>query len=127
MKPIFFFHILFLLLAAGLGVVAVRAEDLAAVKARMDRRIAAVDVLRDRQIAGENNRGYLEARGNVSGEDQKTISDENADRRAVYVALAAKTGADPETVGRQRAQKLAGTSKRGVWIQDPSGEWAQKH
>lgn len=126
MKSILLFRISFLLLAAGLGNVVARAEDLSAVKARMEQRVGAVDALRDRQVAGENNRGYLEVRGNASGGDQKVISDENADRRTVYALIAAQTKTDAETVGRQRALKLASASKQGVWVQDPSGAWRQK-
>lgn len=127
MKPSLWLRLLFLVALAGLGSAAVRAADLGAVKARMEQRQGAVDDLRDRQLAGENNRGYLEARGNASSADQKVISDENSDRREVYAALAAQTKTDPETVGRQRAQQLALRSKRGVWVQASNGEWSQKN
>lgn len=127
MKSALIFRIVFLLAAAGFGAAVVRAEDQEAVKARMAQRLGAVDALRDRQAAGENNRGYLEARGSVSAADQKIISDENSDRRQVYQALAARTNSDAETVGRQRAQQLAIRSKPGVWVQSASGEWSQKH
>lgn len=126
MKSVILFRLVFLLVAAGLGAAVVHAEDLNAVKARMERRQPAVDALRDRQLAGENNRGYLEARGPVSGSDQRVISEENADRRAVYQALAAQTKTDPESIGRQRAQQIALRSKRGVWVQNQRGEWVQK-
>lgn len=126
MKSVILFRMIFLLVAAGLGAAVVHAEDLNAVKARMERRQPAVDALRDRQLAGENNRGYLEARGSVSGTDQQTISEENADRRVVYQGLAAQTKTDAETIGRKRAQTIASLSKRGVWVQSPRGEWAQK-
>ncbi|MEY4939419.1 MAG: hypothetical protein RIQ93_1154 [Verrucomicrobiota bacterium] len=126
MKSALIFRIVFLLAAAGFGAAVVRAEDPQAVKSRMDQRLGAVDALRDRQAAGENNRGFLEARGSVSAADQKVISDENADRRQVYLALAASTKSDAETVGRQRAQQLAMRSKAGVWLQSASGEWSQK-
>lgn len=126
MKSVILFRLLFLVVAAGFGAVVVRAEDLNAVKARMAQRQSAVDALRDRQVAGENNRGYLEVRGSVAGSDQQTISAENADRRVVYQALAAQTKADADTVGRQRAQQIALRSKRGVWVQSSRGEWTQK-
>lgn len=127
MKSVILFRLVFLLVAAGLGAAVVRAEDLNAVKARMAQRQSAVDALRDRHVAGENNRGYLEGRGSVSGPDQQTISEENADRRVVYQALAAQTKTDAESVGRQRAQQIALRSKRGVWVQSSRGDWAQKN
>ena len=126
MKPSTIIRLVVLFFALGVGAVAARAADLGAVKARMEQRIPAIDALRDRGAAGENNRGYLEPRGSVGASEQQIISDENADRRTVYVALAQQTGSDPETVGRRRAHQIALQSKRGVWIQTPSGEWVQK-
>ena len=126
MKSIFLFRVLFLVMAAGIGAAVVRAEDLGAVKARMEQRISTIDGLKARGAVGESNRGYLEARGAVTADEQKMISDENADRRTVYIGLAQQTGSDPETVGRRRAHQIGLGSKRGVWVQDPSGEWKQK-
>ena len=126
MKSVLLFRVLFLLAAAAFGAAVVRAEDLNAVKARMEQRQGALDVLRDRQMVGENNRGYVEARTSINEAEQKVVSDENSDRRMVYTALAAQTKAGAETVGRQRAQQIAERSKRGVWVQEPSGEWKQK-
>jgi len=126
MKSVLLFRVLFLLTAAAFGAAVVRAEDLNAVKARMEQRQGALDVLRDRQMVGENNRGYVEARTSINEAEQKVVSDENSDRRMVYTALAAQTKASAETVGRQRAQQIAERSKRGVWVQEPSGEWKQK-
>lgn len=127
MKLFHFFRLSLGLALAGVGgAVALRAEDLGAVKSRMEQRVPTVDAIKDRGLAGENNRGYLEPRGAAGPEEQRIISDENADRRTVYVALAQQTGSDPETVGRRRAYQIAVASKRGVWIQSPSGEWSQK-
>jgi uncharacterized protein len=121
-----FFRI-FVLIAALVGGATLRgAEDLNAVKARMDARQGVVDGLKDKQLIGENNRGFLEARSNLAPGDQSVLSDENADRRTVYAALAAQTGTNADAVGKQRANQIAIRSKRGVWLQDPSGEWRQK-
>jgi uncharacterized protein YdbL (DUF1318 family) len=102
------------------------AENLNAVRARMEQRLGSLNELKDRGAAGENNRGYLEARGAAQPADQKVIADENADRRTVYTDIAARTGANADTVGRQRAQQLASLARRGHWIQDASGAWKQK-
>ena len=126
MKLSLFFRLLCVVAIASLSAVVVRAEDAGAVKSRMEQRLPAVDSLKDRGAVGENNRGFLEARGNVSGDEQRIISDENSDRRTVYAALARQTGSDAETVGRRRAHQIARGSKRGVWIQAPNGEWTQK-
>jgi uncharacterized protein YdbL (DUF1318 family) len=126
MKSFVVFRLLFVAAALAFGTVTVRAQDLNAVKARIEQRLGSVNALKDRGVAGENNRGFLEVRGNGSAEDQKVISEENADRRAVYNALAAQTGATSEAVGRQRAQQIASIARAGHWIQDAGGGWKQK-
>ncbi len=122
----FLFRICFLIAAAGFGAASVQAQDLGAVRARMEQRQGSIDALRDRHAVGENNRGFVDPRGPINPDEQRMISDENSDRRAVYVALAEQTRTDPDTVGRKRAQQIAERSKRGVWIQTPTGEWIQK-
>ncbi len=127
MKSLLVLRLLFVTAVLAFGTAAVRAQDLNAVKGRMEQRLGSVNALKDRGIAGENNRGFLEVRGAATGADQQVISDENADRRAVYAALAAQTGANADAVGRQRAQQIAATvAKRGHWIQESNGEWRQK-
>ena len=120
------FRILFLVVSLALGMAVVHAEDIGAVKARMSQRLGSVDSLKERKLVGENNRGYLEARGSLTPSEEQVVSSENADRREVYGAIAASTGASMEQVGRQRAQMIASSSKRGVWVQSPDGQWAQK-
>src|SRR4051812_2317788 len=124
MNSALIFRILFLLASAAFGASVVRAEDLNAVKARMEQRLDRVVALKDKGVAGETNRGYLEARGAASADDQRVIAEENADRRSVYEGIAAQTKADPEQVGRKRAQGMA--AKPGWWVQEQSGEWRQR-
>ena len=126
MKTVILFRLLFLLLASAIGTAVARAEDLGAVRARIEQRIGAIDALKGRKVVGENNRGYLEARGSVLPADERVISDENADRREVYKAIAAQEKVAIEQVGRLRAQKIALNSTRGVWLQGPDGVWYQK-
>ena len=102
------------------------AADLGAVKQRMAQRLPAVDALRDRGAAGENNRGFLEARGALSGAESQTVADENSDRGAVYAALAQQTGSTADQVGRARAKQIAQGSKPSVWLQNEKGEWYKK-
>jgi uncharacterized protein len=127
MKPVFMFRLLVLLAILGASAAAMGAEDLNAIRARMEQRVSAIDAMKDRHVVGESNRGFLEPRGNLSGGEQQTVSAENSDRRTVYAAIAAQTGADPDFVGRQRAQRIAAASKRGVWLQSPDGAWYQKN
>lgn len=120
------FRLLFVLAALLPAAGALRAQNLGSLKERIAARLDSVNGLKDRGGAGENNRGFLEARGNLSGPEQQIISDENADRRTVYAALAAKAGATADAVGRQRAQQIAALARRGHWIQEANGEWRQK-
>lgn len=119
----FVFSAVFFVLALGVCV-PVRSEDLGAVKARMEQRLAQVEALKLRGSVGETNRGYLEARG--SGADASLISAENTDRAAVYAALAKQTGSSPDQVGRARARQIAQRARAGEWIQDERGEWRKK-
>jgi uncharacterized protein YdbL (DUF1318 family) len=124
----FWIRSLFALAALLATVVAtnLRAADLGAVKQRMAQRLPTIDALRDRGAAGENNRGFLEARGTLSAAENKTVADENSDRSAVYTALAQQTGSTADLVGRARAKQIAQGSKGGVWLQRESGEWYKK-
>lgn len=126
MKSNTFLGIVLLLFAAGFTAQAVGAENLATVRQRMEQRLGAVDALKNKQAIGENNRGFLEVRGSAEGSAGQTVADENSDRRTVYAAIAAETGASPDAVGRKRAEQIASLAKRGHWVQDASGGWRQK-
>ena len=127
MKPIHVFRMLFLALSFVFGAAVVRAEDLGTIKARMEQRQGTVDALKGQGLVGENNQGLLEPRGSLAADQQKTVSDENADRQNVYAAIASQSGTSPDVVGRARAAKIAASSRPGVWIQAVDGAWSQKH
>lgn len=101
-------------------------SELEEVRARMTGRQYVIDALRMRQVVGENNRGFLEARAQLQSAEEKAVSEENSDRAKVYGALAAQTGSSVESVGRARATQIAARASRGVWIQDSAGGWRQK-
>lgn len=115
-----------LLVVSGLLLVAApftHAEDLGTVRDRMEQRVSRIDALKTQGVLGENNRGFLDVR---SGDDQGVAAAENADRASVYEALARKTGATPEAVGKARAKKIAASSAKGVWLQSEDGRWFKK-
>lgn len=118
-----FFRLVLVLSALVLAPVVSRAEDLGAVRARMEQRLPQIDSLKASGALGENNRGLLEAR---SGEGGSVAAAENRDREAVYAELAKRTGATADSVGRARAKQIAANSAAGVWLQRESGEWYQK-
>ena len=101
------------------------AEDLSAIKARMDQRLDRIDQLKAGGAIGENNRGFVEVRDG-GGDAASVVAAENADREAVYAAIAARAGSSAEQVGRARARQIAAGSAPGVWLQDESGNWYKK-
>ena len=105
------------------GATVAHAEDLGAVRARMEKRVSKIDALKTSGVLGEDNRGYLAVR---SGDDGGVAAAENADRAAVYAALAHKTGASAEAVGKARARQIAVGSAAGVWLQRENGGWYKK-
>ncbi len=117
---------LVLALVLGLGVVAVRAaDDLGAVKARMNQRLSQVDQLKASGAIGENNRGYLDVRDG-GGDAASVVSAENRDREAVYAEIAKRAGSSAEQVGKARARQIAANSASGVWLQREDGSWYKK-
>ncbi len=102
---------------------AVRAEDLGAVRGRMEQRVSKIDALKTSGVLGEDNRGFLAVR---SGSDGGVAAAENADRATVYATLAQKTGATADAVGKARARQIAAGSAAGVWLQRDNGEWYKK-
>ncbi len=117
------------MLVALMGVVffsqAVFAQD-PALAERMRARLPKVDALLSAGLAGENNEGYLAARGSLNEEQQKTLNEENADRSAAYRAIAAKTGQPVAVIGKQRAEQIRARAVSGVWLQDAEGKWYKK-
>ena len=119
-----FSRLALLLFVLILAPVMTRAEDLGAVRSRMEQRLSRIAALRAGGGSGENNQGFLEVR--TAGEATAVAADENKDRAAVYAELAKRTGASADSVGRARAKQIAANSAAGVWLQRESGEWYQK-
>jgi hypothetical protein len=103
----------------------VRAEDLGAIKSRIQSRLPALDALKSSGAVGENSRGFVEVRDG-GGDAASVVAAENADREIVYAAIAQKAGSTSDAVGRARARKIAAESASGVWVQKDDGSWAKK-
>ncbi|MFA6962055.1 MAG: DUF1318 domain-containing protein [Opitutaceae bacterium] len=99
------------------------AQDLGAIRSRMEQRISSIDTLKTQGVLGEDNRGFLDVR---SGDDKGVAAAENADRAAVYAAIAKKAGTSADAVGKARAKQIASASAKGVWVQAENGQWAKK-
>jgi uncharacterized protein YdbL (DUF1318 family) len=123
MKTIFV-RCLFLLSVLCIGLL-VRAEDVGAVKTRIEQRLPQVQALKGLGTVGENNRGFLEVRGGT-GDVAAVVAAENQDRTIVYAEIAKRTNASADQVGRARALKIAQRSRPGEWVQDEGGNWKKK-
>ncbi|MFO8026036.1 MAG: DUF1318 domain-containing protein [Opitutales bacterium] len=106
--------------------IAAFAANLGEVKAAMKERQPAIEALWAAGKIGENNKGYVEARADLSEKEQKLLRAENADRKKVYQAIARSTQSTPEKVGLQRAAQISKRAAKGLWIQDAEGKWYRK-
>jgi len=102
------------------------AQSASEIQERIRDRLPEVDSLKLSGIAGENNRGYLEAREEVSSEQKKLIEDENTDRKKLYQIAARRASVSLEEVEKLRAEQIRERSPRGIWLQDDTGEWYRK-
>ncbi|HKK18095.1 MAG TPA: YdbL family protein [Opitutales bacterium] len=107
-------------------VLSANAANLGEVKSDMKKRQPAIEALWAEGKIGENNKGYIEARAALEGEERKLVQAENADRRVVYQAIARSTQTTPEKVGVQRAAQISKRAAKGLWLQDAEGNWYRK-
>jgi len=102
------------------------ADNLNDIKAAMRQRVGAIDQLLSAQKVGENMEGYLSVLGDLAPAEKKLVDDENNDRRAVYTAIAGKTGSTAAKVGKSRAGQIRSRAKSGIKVQKPDGSWMVK-
>ena len=103
-----------------------QAQGLDAVKKSMLERKPAMEQLLAGKTVGESSVGLLEVIGKVDDAASKTVAAENADRKVVYAAIAAKNGTDVAKVGQLRAAEIASKAKPGTMLQGKDGKWAEK-
>lgn len=92
---------------------------------RMKARLPEIVALKSKGVIGENYQGYLEFVGQRR-DGAAIVKAENADRRALYTAIAQKTGASPEQVGTRAALKWKANLAAGEYFKNPDGRWIQK-
>lgn len=102
------------------------AANLGQVQAAMRERLPAIQALWAEGKIGENNLGYIQARGDLSAKEQELLRAENADRKIVYQAIASSTRSTLKQVGVQRAAQISKRAARGLWLQDATGKWFRK-
>lgn len=99
------------------------AETREAIQERISERDEVIASLLLEQKLGENNRGFLEARSELTRDELQLKEAENRDRLALYEILAREVGRSVQEIGIVRARQLAERSVPGVWIQNRRGEW----
>ena len=114
------------LLALVISSASAIAQDMGALRERMAERLPQIDRLKAEGVIGETNDGFVAVRGNGSAEAEQVVATENADRKAVYAAIAKRTGATEASVATARARQIAAGSAPGVWLQNERGEWHKK-
>ncbi|NBB78407.1 MAG: DUF1318 domain-containing protein [Verrucomicrobia bacterium] len=100
--------------------------NLGEVKSAMKARQPAIEVLWAEGKIGENNQGFINARGNLSEKNRELVAAENSDRKVVYQAIARSTQSTPKQVGVQRAAQISKRAAPGLWLQDSDGNWYRK-
>ncbi|OPZ27847.1 MAG: hypothetical protein BWZ02_01488 [Lentisphaerae bacterium ADurb.BinA184] len=119
--------VVLLVALSALGPVALRADDLAAVQARMAQRLPAINQLKLDKAVGEGREGMLHGlKADLPAKDKAVVQAENDDRGKVYAAIAEKTGTNVAAVARQRAEQIAAASKPGIMLQKSDGTWYEK-
>lgn len=95
------------------------------IKDRMKARLPVINELKAQGLVGENNKGFVEFRGGQKP-NADVVQAENADRAAVYAAIAQRQKTTPEFVGQARAAQILEKEPAGFWVQDAGGAWKRK-
>ncbi|HAR67863.1 MAG TPA: DUF1318 domain-containing protein [Lentisphaeria bacterium] len=101
------------------------AASLSTIKAQMKARAGEIATLKASGHLGEDAKGLLSVR-TATPAATATAQAENADRKLVYRALAAKAGGSADAVGQRAAARYAERSPAGTWLQAVDGTWSQK-
>jgi uncharacterized protein YdbL (DUF1318 family) len=87
-----------------------------------------LDGLKGRSKVGETYAGYVEAvnPGAMSPDDNRTVGDVNALRRALYIVLARKHNITPEQVGQIAGRNNYNRARPGEFFKQSDGKWIRK-
>ncbi|HJO92757.1 MAG TPA: YdbL family protein [Victivallales bacterium] len=113
---------IFLTVLSTLFTINIKADS---ITTKMKARLPEIVKLKQQEIVGENNQGYLEFR-KPDPEGKKLIDQENKDRKIIYKIIAKNQNTTVAKVGKLRAKQIADKSAKGYWLQNPAGKWYQK-
>lgn len=104
------------------------AADKATLKTAFDSRAAALTAAKAAGTLGETTTGLLAipAAATADAATQELLKTENADRQALFVLLAAETGATTEVVAERYARRAYQEAVPGTCLQKKDGTWAKK-
>lgn len=96
------------------------------IKANMNKRLPSIQSLKKSGLVGEDNKGYLAVvSGTLKPDDKAIVDAENADRKAVYSAIAKKQSTSVDFVGARRAKQIAASASVGDYIMSADGKWSK--
>ena len=101
------------------------AASASALQDRMKARLPEIVALKSKGVIGETYQGYLDFVGQ-SREGADVVAAENADRKALYTAVAQKTGATVDQVGSRAALKWKENLGPGEYFKNADGTWIKK-
>ena len=101
------------------------AASASALQDRMKARLPEIVALKSKGVIGETFQGYLDFVGQ-SREGADMVAAENADRKALYTAVAQKTGATVDQVGSRAALKWKENLGPGEYFKNADGTWIKK-
>ena len=101
------------------------AASASALQDRMKARLPEIVALKSKGVIGETYQGYLDFVGQ-SREGADMVAAENADRKALYTAVAQKTGATVDQVGSRAALKWKENLGPGEYFKNADGTWIKK-
>lgn len=100
---------------------------------RFERRLERIDALKDRGVAGETWKGYLEALDErlLSNDDRALLDDENDDRRSLYALVSEDRAAQGKKVpvhviAERNGSKKFDAASAEQYIKIDEGRWIQK-
>ncbi len=112
------------------------AQEETPIASRRRARMGEVQDMKNSHFIGENLNGYIEIRQKPEGKIpsgelyadyiQRTIREENNDRRALYLQTAEKEGVPLEITEREMAKRWYETSYPKEWLQKEDRSWYQK-
>lgn len=103
------------------------ADQAADLQARFKQRYPHLIELKTAGAVGETSVGMIDfVKGGADAPTQQFVSEENADRTALYTLLASKNGTSPDQVAKVNAQRNFAKAKAGDWLKGDDGAWKQK-